>query len=451
MKKQFILCVDDERFVLNSLKDQLKSKVGDHFNIEVAENGEEALSILNELLDEGSEVPLIISDYIMPGMKGDELLKKIHELHPSAIKILLTGQATLDGIKNIINQANLYRYISKPWEREDLVLAVNEAVKSYEKDKKIEEQNQTLITKNQELQMWTEAFVEAMGTALDTRDVTTAGHSKRMAEYSVKTAEAINKANYGKFKNFFFSEEEIKELYYAALLHDIGKIGIREQILLKPSKISMDRQYAIVYKCHWYNAMLEMKKRTEGLEDEEIAHLKALPFYIKTITDMNGSESITEGEIAVLNEIAQISFYDFDGKKKNLIDDFEQKNLSVKFGTLTDEEREIINHHVEYTYEILKGIPWPKNLSRVPEIAASHHEKLNGKGYHKGLFDEQISIQARILAIIDIFEALTSPDRPYRKKKSAEEALDIIKSEVEGGYLDKDIFDILVKESVCLQ
>jgi len=150
----------------------------------------------------------------------------------------------------------------------------------------------------------------------------------------------------------------------------------------------------------------------------------------------------------VLKEVAEIRFTDIDGQQRNLLDEFELENLSVRFGTLTAEEREIINRHVEYTYEILKGIPWPAGLTRVPEIAASHHEKLNGEGYHKGLRESEISLPSRILAIIDIYEALTSPDRPYRKERSKEEALSIIRREVEGGYLDPDIFEIFVKEKV---
>lgn len=450
MKKQFILCVDDERFILNSLKDQLKAQVGANFNIEVAENGEDALNILQELLDDGEDVPIIISDYIMPGMKGDELLRRAHQLHPDAVKILLTGLATLDGIKTIINQANLFRYISKPWEHEDLILAVTEGVKSYEKDRKIEAQNSALITKNEELTLWTEAFVETMGMTLDTRDVTTAGHSKRMAEYAVRTAEAINRADYGKYKDLCFSEDEIKELYYAALLHDIGKIGIREQILLKPNKISIDRQHAIVYKCHWYKALLEIKSLTGELNAVQKEHLAHLPAYIDMIIGMNGREYIEEAEEKALLDISEIRFLDDAGIERNLLDDFELKNLSIRFGTLTKEEREIINQHVVFTYEILNGIPWPKHLCNVPDIAASHHEKLNGEGYHKGASGDEISIQSRILAILDIFEALTSPDRPYRKKKTVEEAFAIIQMEVEGGYLDKDIFEILKTEKVCM-
>lgn len=449
MKKQFILCVDDERFILNSLKDQLKAQVGSDFNIEVAENGEDALEILKELLDDSEDVPIIISDYIMPGMKGDEFLKRAHKIHPDAVKILLTGLATLDGIKTIINQANLFRYISKPWEHEDLILAVTEGVKSYEKDRKIEIQNRDLITKNEELNLWTEAFVETMGKTLDTRDVTTAGHSKRMAEYAVRTAEAINRVDYGKYKDICFSEDEIKELYYAALLHDIGKIGIREQILLKPNKISIDRQRAIVYKCHWYKALLEIKSLKGELGENEIDHLNKLQSYIDLIIGMNGREYILEDEEKTLMVIAEIRFTDDSGIERNLLDDFELKNLSIKFGTLTKGEREIINQHVVFTYEILNGIPWPKNLCNVPNIAASHHEKLNGEGYYKGLSENEISTQSKILAILDIYEALTSPDRPYRKKKTKEEAFAIIKHEVDGGFLDGSIFEIIKRENVC--
>lgn len=449
MKKQFILCVDDERFILNSLKDQLKAQVGSEFNIEVAENGEDGLVVLRELLDDGEAVPIIISDYIMPGMKGDEFLKRAHKIHPNAVKILLTGLATLEGIKIIINQANLFRYISKPWEHEDLILAVTEGAKSYEKDRRIETQNRDLISKNEELNLWTEAFVETMGKTLDTRDVTTAGHSKRMAEYAVRTAEAINRVDYGKFKDVCFSEDEIKELYYAALLHDIGKIGIREQILLKPNKISLDRQQAIVYKCHWYKALLEIKALKGELSDDELHHLDKLQSYIDLIIGMNGREYILEGEEKDLMLIAEIRFRDDLGVERNLLDDFELKNLSIKFGTLTKGEREIINQHVVFTYEILNGIPWPKNLCNVPNIAASHHEKLNGEGYHKGLGESEISTQAKILAILDIYEALTSPDRPYRRKKTREEAFAIIQHEVDGGFLDGSIFEIIRRENVC--
>lgn len=448
MKKQSILCVDDEKFILNSLKEQLKTKFENKYTIELAESGEDALEVLKELTDDNVEIPLVISDYIMPGMKGDELLQIIHKTYPRTVNILLTGQATLSGVINAINGASLYRYITKPWEIEDLSLAVFEAMKSYEKDRKIENQNDRLQKQNEELLIWTEAFVEAMGTVLDTRDTTTAGHSKRIAKYAEKTARAINHVNYGKYKNFKFTDDEIKELYYSALLHDIGKIGIREQILLKQRRVSFDRQGVICYRLSWYIECLKSKGRFQKLNETENTLLNKLPYYITFLIEMNKKESINDEEIVKIKEIATLRFIDIDGVEKNLLDEFEVENLTVKKGNLTNAERNMVCSHVEYTYNILKGIPWPKYLEKVPEIAASHHERLNGTGYYRGLQGDEISTPSRILAILDVYEALTSPDRPYKEKKTVKEALIILEGEVKEGNLDEDIFEIFVKEKI---
>lgn len=144
MQKPIIICVDDEKIIINSLVSELKNSFGEYYIIESAESGEDAIVLLKELILENIEVPLIITDYLMPVMKGDELLKQIHEISPSTFKIMLTGQATLEGVSNAINWANLYRYIGKPWERDDLKLTVSEAIKSYFKDKKLKEQNDEL-------------------------------------------------------------------------------------------------------------------------------------------------------------------------------------------------------------------------------------------------------------------------------------------------------------------
>ena len=130
MAKQIILCVDDEQIILEALQEQLDSSFGDEFQIETSDSGKDALEFCTELIDEGQQIPVIISDYMMPGMKGDELLQKIHELSPGSLKILLTGQASIEGITNAINYAKLYRYIAKPWDKDDLVLTVKEAIKS---------------------------------------------------------------------------------------------------------------------------------------------------------------------------------------------------------------------------------------------------------------------------------------------------------------------------------
>ena len=155
MSKGKVVCVDDERAVLISLRDQLTRLLGNDYDIELAESGEEALEILSELQQAKTEVPLIISDQIMPAMKGDELLIQIHNQSPKTLKILLTGQATLDAVVNAVNAANLYRFIAKPWNETDLGLTVREAIRSYSQDKQLVEQNLTLQRINQELQMLT--------------------------------------------------------------------------------------------------------------------------------------------------------------------------------------------------------------------------------------------------------------------------------------------------------
>ncbi|AHW60856.1 Signal transduction histidine kinase [Draconibacterium orientale] len=152
MQKQTIICVDDEEIILEAIQEQLQSTFGEEYNIETSDSGEDALEFFKELMDEGQQVPVIISDYIMPGMKGDELLKEIHKLSPESLKILLTGQASIEGISNAINNAQLYRFIAKPWDKADLVLTVKEAVKSFIQEIKIRKQNKKLLELNASLE-----------------------------------------------------------------------------------------------------------------------------------------------------------------------------------------------------------------------------------------------------------------------------------------------------------
>ena len=170
MKKQTIICVDDEEIILEAIQEQLESTFGEEYNIETSDSGEDALEFFKELLEEGQQVPVVISDYIMPGMKGDELLKEIHKLAPESLKILLTGQASIEGISNAINNAQLYRYISKPWDKDDLVLTVKEAVKSFLQDIKIRKQNKELLLLNASLEEQVEERTEELRKANAAKD-----------------------------------------------------------------------------------------------------------------------------------------------------------------------------------------------------------------------------------------------------------------------------------------
>ncbi len=430
-----IICVDDEKMITDSLKTQLKNYLGNEYAIETAESGEEALALLDELEAEGAEVLVVISDYLMPGLKGDEFLSLLNTRNDKMIKILLTGQATIEGVANAINQANLYRFISKPWIKEDIELSVAEAIKSYLKDREIERQHQ-------ELQLWSTAFIETMSTTLDQRDATTSGHSRRLAAYTLLLAQAINATTEGTYRDYQLTDQEIEELYYAALLHDIGKIGISENVLLKEARLSKEKVETIHYRFAWIKALFHHRDQEGLLSISDQLLLEKIDEFYQFILDINQQDYLTDEQSQMVIAISNWHFIDEDNLQQNLLTEEERTHLLVRKGNLTSDERKIIEEHAKFTYEILKSIPWPHHLARVPMIAASHHEKLDGSGYFQGLKHEEISVQARILAILDIYEALTSYDRPYKPAKSHEEAIAILAYDVEQGKLDRDLFTI---------
>lgn len=446
MRNPVILCVDDEIMVLTSLKEQLKNAFNG-YDIEVAEDGAEALEIAEELIVDHGELSVVISDYIMPGVKGDEVLSQIHKRFPKARKILLTGQATTDGVTNAVNNANLYRYIGKPWESRDLSLTINEAIKSYNMERQLELQNISLEASNRELSVFTDAMVESMVAAIDTRDTVTAGHSKRLAGYSIALAEAVSRVDYGKYKDTSFTEEQLKELYYAALLHDVGKIGIKESILQKEYRLSGDKQNELLYRFKYLKKCLELKELTGELDDEDKRLLDSMDDNLAFVLEMSRRAYIKDDEKKRVYEISAFTYYE-DSECRPLLTKDEVENLIIPSGTLTDKERSIINSHVEHSENILKRIPWTKNLASVPAIASSHHERLDGSGYHLGLKENELCIQTRILSMLDIYEALTALDRPYKPPMSSEKALKIIQEDVEKGKLDCDLYEIFVKEGV---
>ncbi len=441
MSKPLIICVDDEIMVLNTLKTELRESLHNNFLIEVAEGAEETLEIVEEAMADRTEVPLVISDYIMPGLKGDELLARLHILIPKTLKIMLTGQADITAVGNAINNASLYRYITKPWDTKDLNLTVSEAIRSYYQDKKLDEQNRAL-------RRMSDAFVEVLVSALDMRDTTTAGHSKRMAEYAVALAKEVNKRNTGFCKDIRFSEDQLRELHYAAMLHDIGKIGIRESVLLKEARVSADRQKAISYRFNLCKTNLEFKKNMEGIDDRERELLNNIDDYLEFLQKIYRQNHLSKEEIAKIKEIAAFEYCRIDGIKENLLDDFEVENLSIEKGNLTADEWKIIKSHAGLTYNILQKIPWTEDLALIPNIAAGHHEKMDGTGYYKGLSNKEIPIQSRILSLIDIFEALTAQDRSYKKPISKQRAIEILQEEVSLGHLDKELFEIFMQKQI---
>ncbi len=292
------------------------------------------------------------------------------------------------------------------------------------------------------------SFVETMVFTIDARDTTTSGHSRRLAGYALKFAEIINKVDYGKYKNLSFSKEEIKELYYAALLHDIGKIGVREDVLLKRHRLTDDRMKIIHYKFEMLRKSLEFKEITSGLSEDEFNIFSKIKEFYEFINEINKRGYITEDETKKLYNIAKIKIIDFNGEEAPLLDQFELENLSIKKGNLTDYEKDEMNYHVVYSFDILQKVNWLKSLENVPTIAGLHHEKVDGSGYPNGFGDEKIPVQAKIITILDIFEALTARDRVYKPPMPVEKAISILKAEVDDTHLDKDLFEIFIKENI---
>lgn len=316
-----------------------------------------------------------------------------------------------------------------------------------------------------------EEFVRASVTAIESRDVATSGHSFRVADICLKVAQAINEDHTGPFAEITFSETELKELEYAALLHDFGKVYIDTAIFLKSHKLYpkdlenillkleyLYRYQQLKYAMCVYNEMkkdADFHERLEHVQEiekerDEILH-KILEARQKVIELNNPmvKEMDVEKEVKNLYAMLQsLDCYDVENNAMEIFNEYYIKNLTIKRGSLNDDERREIESHVVHTYNFVSKIPWPPEFARIPEIAAKHHEKLDGTGYPYGLKGDEIPLQARIMALADIFDALIATDRPYKPPITFEQALNIIKEEADKNKLDKDIVDLFIKKKI---
>ncbi|MGV8146696.1 MAG: HD domain-containing phosphohydrolase [Alkaliphilus sp.] len=294
-----------------------------------------------------------------------------------------------------------------------------------------------------------ETFAESLVTSLDQRDPATAGHSTRVSKMSVALANAVNNSSSSAFASTTFSEYEIKELFFAALLHDIGKIGVREHILLKDSRLSKSEIEALKYKFMCLELLLKEKKRNTTITQQESIVLKSIDQYYQFILSINYKGFITDAEIELLNEINRMNYIDDNGVTKiELLPSHVLENLSVRKGNLTAVEKSSIETHASYTEQVLKEISWTDELKNVPNIAANHHERIDGSGYPKGLIGANISLQSRIISIADIFDALTASDRPYKRAISIKKAFSILRAEAKHNGLDSNLVELFISEKI---
>ena len=325
--------------------------------------------------------------------------------------------------------------------------------------------NRLLINQLEEL---FEAFINLINTAIDDKSPYTGGHCQRVPVLTMMLAEAAIRARTGPLKDFSLDEHALYELKLAGLLHDCGKVTTPVHIVDKATKLQtiFDRIELIEtrFEVAKREAEIEMlKAKLELVAQDPRADTARLEAEFKqTIARFDedrqflrrgniGGESMRTDDIERIHRIARNRWINEDGESAPLLTDDEVYNLSIARGTLTREDRQIINNHVAMTYKMLSALPWPKHLRGVPEIAASHHERLDGKGYHRGLTGERMTLQARIIAIADIFEALTAKDRPYKPGKTLSESLEILGQMTLENHVDPHLFDVFIREKVYLR
>jgi HD-GYP domain-containing protein (c-di-GMP phosphodiesterase class II) len=320
-----------------------------------------------------------------------------------------------------------------------------------------------------------ESFITLINAAIDEKSPYTGGHCQRVPTLTMLLAEAVNETTAGPLASFTMTDKDRYELRIAGLLHDCGKITTPVHIVDKATKLEtifdrihlVDTRFEVLKRdaeIESLKAKLELA-RTQGLDEIELRERKyrldrELADRLRRLDDDReflrranvGAEAMSAEDQARVRAIGEkYRWRDISGATANFLSDDEVANLTIRSGTLTPEEREIINHHIVSTIKMLEALPWPKHLRNVPEYAGGHHERMDGRGYPRGLKRDQMSVQARVMGIADIFEALTAKDRPYKKGKTLTEALAILGRFSLNGHVDPDLFDVFVRRKVYMR
>ena len=330
--------------------------------------------------------------------------------------------------------------------------------------------NKNLI---KDLEVLFESFIKLIASAIDAKSPYTGGHCSRVPEITMMLAESVNEINDGPFAGIQFTDKEMYELKIAAWLHDCGKVATPEAVVDKGTKLETiyDRIHTVATRFEvlkrdeeikYLKKQLKIQKDDSLIENQKKEALKkARTLYLKKIKQQEDDKSFIEesnigGEFMSqdrkdrVNKIASYRWKD-NGSPKPFFSEDEIYNLCISRGTLTPEERKIINDHIVVTIDMLEQLPYPKHLRNVPEFAGGHHEKLDGTGYPKGLNHSEMSVQAKIMAIADIFEALTARDRPYKKGKTLSQAMRILGFMKNDAHIDTELFEVFVKEKIYLK
>jgi HD-GYP domain-containing protein (c-di-GMP phosphodiesterase class II) len=311
-----------------------------------------------------------------------------------------------------------------------------------------------------------DGFVDASVTAIESRDPTTSGHSRRVATLTVALAERVDAISDGPLREVRFSAQDLKQIEYAGVLHDFGKVGVRESVLVKAKKLYDWQRDAIELRFRYIRKALEVEAlrgklervrrggpeaiaealaQTDGALADDLARVDEAWRIVRVA---NEPTLLDQPVLSRLHEVARWEYVDGDGRRRPYLEPSEVEALAVGRGSLTPAERLEIESHVTHTVAFLETIPWGRSLKRVPRIAGAHHESMDGRGYPSGVGGTAIPVESRMLTIADIFDALTASDRPYKAAVPAPKALAIIGSEVKAGRCDPLLFDVFVGSEV---
>ncbi len=325
--------------------------------------------------------------------------------------------------------------------------------------------NRQLISQLEEL---FEAFISLINLAIDEKSPYTGGHCQRVPVLTMMIAEAVDRTAEGPLADFRMTDKDRYELKIAGLLHDCGKVTTPVHVVDKATKLQtifdrihlVDTRWEVLKRdaeIHSLRQQLALRESRDPAAEEAVrakcaAELDSIEASRSFLRKANvGGETMSEGDQQRVREIGgQRQWRNVDGVMADFLTADEIENLTIRAGTLTAGEREVINHHIVATIAMLEKLPWPKHLTKVPEYAGGHHERMDGKGYPKGLTREQMSVPARIMGIADIFEALTARDRPYKSGMKLSQAMSILAKFAANGHIDRQIFDVFVREGVYL-
>ncbi|MGQ4806746.1 hypothetical protein NKDENANG_00081 [Candidatus Entotheonellaceae bacterium PAL068K] len=314
----------------------------------------------------------------------------------------------------------------------------------------------------EEIQQLFEGFVQASVTAIEQRDPTTSGHSFRVADGTIALARRLERLERGSWAGVRFSVEEVRELRYAALLHDFGKVGVREHVLVKVNKLydgeldNVQARFRLARMAHraqrfegWLQAVLRnpaaLQRRLPQFYKQLQDELNEFEAMLQVVLKANRPTVLAEGDFHALETIRERTFLDPDGQQQPLLTEQEVRILSIPRGSLTPEERQVVENHVTYSFRFLSAISWTRDLARVAELAHGHHEKLDGTGYPRGLAGPDIPLGTRMITIADIFDALTAKDRPYKRAVPLDRSLAILEAEAREGKVDADLVQLWIE------